>query len=76
MFDTWRRYDDMKASDLIIGAAIVAVGFIVYQATRPPAPTPPPTSSSSSALGALLTPVGAMLATRLNEALDGEREWW
>lgn len=77
----------MKATDLLIGAAIVAVGYLAWSATRPP-PTLPPASSSSSSgstlAGLLATAlgsktandIGASLTQRFSEAWRGEREWW
>jgi hypothetical protein len=57
---------------IVLGVAIVVVGYLAYKAMQPP---PPAAGASSSGFG-LLAPFTQLAATRLGEALDGEREWW
>lgn len=74
----------MKTSDLLLGAAVVAVGVVVWRTMRP-STAQVPTSGTTSAgsgggwrdvLSAAAGGFAALGATRLQEAIKGEREWW
>jgi hypothetical protein len=71
----------MDASTVLIGATLVVVGFLAYQALQPPA-KPPPSASSGAAglLDTLLTnksvkDFGASLLSKASVALGGSSSW-
>jgi len=70
----------MKATDVLIGAAIVAAAaaaYFAYTAMRRSAATAATPSSNTGWFDSLLnSPFAKSASTRLNEAIDGEREWW
>lgn len=77
----------MDSSTILIGVAVVVVGYLAYQSLKPPPPavaTGTSSSSSSSSAGLLATvlgsstanDIGSALTQRFTEALAGERDWW
>lgn len=73
----------MKTSDILIGAAVVAVGYVVWRSMRAPTngtTAQAPTTQNRDGWAAIVGGAAGALATvgaeRFGEAVRGEREWW
>lgn len=68
----------MKLSSVLLGAAVVGVGYVAYTQLRPkPASSVPtnPTAPASSAVGDAANNLGATLLAKLSTVFGGPSSW-